>query len=419
MKILYHHRTQAEDAQGIHIHEMVTAFRALGHEVELAALVELDATRQKKIRGNRWKWLVRWAPNWLYEALGVIYNLYGYRRLCRAIGRHRPDLIYERYALNTFCGVWASRRFGIPLVLEVNAPLYQEQRGLGRLAFERLARWSERWICSHSTWTIVVTKAMKDLLQREGVPGQKMVVMANGIDPQIFHPGVSRQPVRQRYGFGQELVAGFIGWFRPWHGLELLLEVMHTAGLFKQGVRLLLVGDGPAQPALRRYAEEHALLSSVIFTGPVHHREIPAHIAAMDIAVQPSAPEYACPMKIIEYMAMAKCIVAPDQPNIRELLDDRKTGLLFQPGKRENLASILCELAHDQRLRDAAGREARSAVLERGLYWRANAQRTLSLVFGNQVPTSDLKGHGERVESGTVRSPITNGFPRGVLRRKQ
>ena len=394
MKILYHHRTQAEDAQGIHIHEMVKAFRALGHEVEMAALVELDANQQKKIRGNRWKWLVRWAPSWLYEALGLMYNVYGYRRLCRAIRLRRPDLIYERYALNTFCGVWASRRFGIPFVLEVNAPLYQEQRNLRRLAFKSLARWSEPWICSHSTRTIVVTKAMKDLLRHEGVPDHHMVVMANGIDPQVFHPAVSGQPVRQRHNLGQQLVAGFIGWFRPWHGLELLLEVMHTAGLFGQGVRLLLVGDGPAQPTLRRYIEEHALHSSVILTGPIPHQEIPAHIAAMDIAVQPSAPEYACPMKIIEYMAMAKCIVAPDQPNIQELLQDRKTGYLFQPGNGESLASTLLELARDPGLRNLAAREAHHAVLERGLFWRANAERTLALVFGNQAHTADLSRNG-------------------------
>jgi hypothetical protein len=146
MKILYHHRTQAEDAQGVHIHEMVRAFEELGHTVHMQALVELDRESRRKVRGAGWKRIAGRVPAWLYELMGLLYNLHGYRGLARAIRHSRPDLIYERYALNTFCGVWASRRFGIPLVLEVNAPLCREQIALGRLAFRRLARFSERWI---------------------------------------------------------------------------------------------------------------------------------------------------------------------------------------------------------------------------------------------------------------------------------
>src|SRR3990172_12796710 len=199
MRILYHHRTQAEDAQGVHIYEMVNAFRELGHEVEMVALVELDQAGGEKIRGKGWSWLTRWGPNWLYELLGLAYNLFAYRRLCHAIRVNRPDLIYERYSLNTFCGIWASRRFHIPLVLEVNAPLYYEQQALGTLAFKRLARAAERWICSHATRTLVVSSVMKRYLTRQGVPERKVVVMPNGIDPRKFHPAVSGDAVRHQY----------------------------------------------------------------------------------------------------------------------------------------------------------------------------------------------------------------------------
>ena len=128
MKILYHHRTQAEDAQGIHICEMVKAFRNLGHDVKVSALVGQDEAEGKKIQRNYWKRLNRFLPDWAYELMSLVYNLYGYRRLCQTIKSDCPNLIYERYSLNTFCGIWASRKFGIPLILEVNAPLYYEQR---------------------------------------------------------------------------------------------------------------------------------------------------------------------------------------------------------------------------------------------------------------------------------------------------
>jgi glycosyltransferase involved in cell wall biosynthesis len=380
MRILYHHRTQADDAQGIHIYEMVKAFQALGHEVEMVALVQLDGKGGKKIHGILWEWIARYIPGWIYEVISLAYNLFGYLRLRRSIRLRKPDLIYERYALNTFCGIWASKRFQIPLVLEVNAPLYYEQRKLGRLTFKRLARFSERWICSHSTWTVLVSNVMKDLLIQEGVPDERLVVIHNGIDPQKFHPGVSGKAIRRKYGLEGKQVIGFVGWFRPWHGLEILLEVMYEANLAERGVRLLLVGGGPAYPGLLRYAEQRELRSAVVFTGPVRQEEVPEYIAAMEIAVQPSAPEYACPMKLFEYMAMGRCVVAPDQLNIREILDNGVSGFLFRAESKESLKETLLELLKAPGKRASAGYNAYKYVHEREFLWQANARKTLALV---------------------------------------
>jgi glycosyltransferase involved in cell wall biosynthesis len=383
MKILYHHRTRSEDAQGIHINEMVKAFRDLGHEVEMVALVTKKAADGKQALGSAWGWLTRGVPAWLYELMSLVYNLYGYRQLCQAIRSKKPDLIYERYALNTFCGIWASRRFGIPIVLEVNAPLYYEQSQLGQLTFRRLARFSERWICSRSTWTVVVSKVMKDILVQEGVPSEKVVVMPNGIDPQTFHPHVCGKEIRRRYNLEGKLVVGFVGWFRKWHGLEMLLEIMHESRLAQSGVRLLLVGDGPALPALHHYVQAQGLQSAVILTGPIDRQDVSAYIAAMDIAVQPGVTEYACPMKLFEYMGMGKCIVAPNQPNIREILTHGINGYLFQPGDREHFRRILSEAILKSAWREAVGRQAHETIYRRGYLWSSNAQKALALVLGN------------------------------------
>ncbi len=398
MRILYHHRTQSEDAQGIHISEMVKAFRDVGHEVEMVALVESESASGKKIRGGAWRWLAGLAPNWLYEVMSLAYNLYGYQRLALVIRRKRPDLIYERYALNTFCGIWASRRFGIPIVIEVNAPLCYEQAMLGKLAFKRFARFSERWICSHSTLTVSVSHAMRKFLHEEGVPKAKIVVMPNGIDPEKFYPGVSGEIIRQRYGLEGKKVIGFIGWFRKWHGLETLLEIMDESKLGEKDVRLLLVGDGPAYMDLYNYAQSRDLLSTVIFTGPIKRQDIPLYVAAMDIAVQPSAPTYACPMKISEYLGMGKCIVAPDQPNIREILEDGVTGYLFQPGDKQSLLSIFLELLEHPVKREAAGKRAYQSIYERGFLWRTNVQRTLRLVFEETNPVT-AEASGAEIQS--------------------
>ena len=380
MRILYHHRTQAGDAQGIHIREMITAFQDLGHEVNTIALVQNDGTRLRKNRGALWKQLVKYIPRWFYELMSLAYNLYGFWSLYRSIASKRPDLIYERYALNTFCGIWASRRFGIPLILEVNAPLYYEQAQLGQLVFRRLARFSERWICSNSTLTIVVSDMMKEFLMQNGVRSQNLSVIRNGIDPTKFHPKVSGNLIRQKYDLEGKLVIGFVGWFRKWHGLEMLLKVMSETNFAVQGVRVLLVGDGPALPDLYRFAKEQRILPFVVFTGPVEQDRIPEHIAAMDIAVQPSVTEYACPIKIIEYMGMGKCIVAPNQPNIREILQDGINSFLFEPRNEECFKSALLVASECGETRHRIGRNAHQTLHERQYLWSANADKTLKLV---------------------------------------
>jgi glycosyltransferase involved in cell wall biosynthesis len=381
MKILYHHRTRAEDAQGIHISEMVKAFRDLGHEVEIVALVGSAAGSAKKTRASGLNRLTRLAPNWFYEMMGLAYNAYGFVQLARAIRRTRPDMMYERYSMNTFCGIWVSRWYGIPMVLEVNAPLYYEQDQLGKLSFRRLARFSERWICSHTTWTVVVSQVMKQHLLEEGVPAAKMVVMQNGIDAVKFHPGICGKGVRQRYRLADQTVIGFIGWFRKWHGLEMLLEIMYESGLGQKGIRLLLVGDGPAYADLYDYAQTHDLLPAVIFTGPIQREDIPSYIAAMDITIQPRAPAYACPMKIFEYLGMGKCIVAPNQPNIREIINDGVTGYLFRPEDKESLRRTLLHVLDHPQQRESIGKRAAQSIHDRRFLWQSNAQRTLDLIF--------------------------------------
>lgn len=384
MRILYHHRTQAEDAQGIHIAEMIQAFRDLGHTVDLVALV--NNKHQDRPEPNAtwpqlpfWKRWVAKVPLWLYELMQIAYNLVGYYRIARMIKTKRADLIYERYSLNTFCGILASRRYKIPLLLEVNAPLYQEQNALGQLKFKSLARRTERWICSNSSKTIVVSTVMKEILMREGVPADKLVVMTNGIDPAKFSPTVDGTTIREKYGLNSEIVIGFVGWFRKWHGLEMLLKVFHQVRLDKFA-RLLLVGEGPAYPDLVQYVSTHHLEEQVIFTGPVARADIARYIAAMDITIQPSAPEYACPMKIIEYMAMGKCIVAPAQPNIQEILVDGETGHLFQPGNEASFREALQGLLTDSRTRNALGAQANRSVLDRGYLWHENAKRAVNLI---------------------------------------
>ena len=419
--ILYHHRTRAADAQGIHIAEIQRAFRQRGHEVVEVALVEAGAEARADEAGGHGRGLSGLAsrlaarlPLAAREAMELAYNVVAYRRLSAAIRRHRPDFVYERYAANTFGGLLAARRHGVPLVLEVNSPLAREKAEHGGLCFARLTRAVERRVCAGADVTLAVTGVLARILEEGGVPAGKVVVMPNGVRRELVADGagaasraVRALEVRRRLGVPPEAVlAGFIGWFRPWHGLERLVEAMASTALRDAGVRLALAGDGPATPGLRAaVAAVPGLAERVVFTGPVERGDVEATLAAFDVAVQPAVTAYACPMKLIEYMAAGCAIVAPGSDNVRELLD-HETAVLCgdEDGASPTAAALeraVLTLARDPELRARLGLAARRRLVERGLLWEENARRVEELVAaarGRRAPEEMASGRSGRRE---------------------
>ena len=382
MRLIYHHRTRATDAQRIHIREMIQAFRSLGHEVEEVALVGTETAVDDAARdaGDAlWKRLAKRVP-FAYDFLQLLYNFMGVPMLAAKLIGRKVDLIYERYSLFNFTGVAAARLFRVPLVLEVNSPFALEQKRDGHIRTFRFAQWTERVICNSATLVVAVSGPLQQILAAAGVARSKIVLMPNGVNLEHFQMRADSSALRSSLGLKDKVVIGFIGWFRDWHGLDILLKAFHQSGAMRNRAALLLIGDGPAMPQLRQYVEDNSLQASVIFTGPVPHHEVPPYLDLMDIAVQPAANEYCCPMKIIEYMALAKPIVAPRQENVEELLTDCSEALLFTPRDAASMGQALAELVNDPNRRAAMGARARAAIDRRGFTWTHNAQRVLELV---------------------------------------
>jgi glycosyltransferase involved in cell wall biosynthesis len=185
---------------------------------------------------------------------------------------------------------------------------------------------------------------------------------------------VAGRAVRRRFGFDDTtIVVGWVGILREWHRLDLLIEALTEL----PATRLMIIGDGPDQARLESVAAAKGVTSSVLFTGRVRHDDMPAHIAALDVAVaSDDRTGFASPMKILEYMAMAKPVVAPRMPNIEDLIADGEDGLLFSPGNTGELLSALRRLQDDSQLRDRLGAAARAKV-ERERNWHSNAHAVL------------------------------------------
>jgi glycosyltransferase involved in cell wall biosynthesis len=391
VRILYHHRTRAGDAQGIHIAEIQRAFRERGHEVLEVALVEAGAEAKAREEGGQARGLAGLAsrasarlPLPAREVMELGYNLVAYRRLAGAIRRFRPDFIYERYAANTFAGLAAARRHRVPFVLEVNSPLAREKAEHDGLFFTGVTRAVERRLCAGADVTIAVTRVLVGILEEEGVPPGKVVVMPNGVRREF---GTNGDGAAFRRGLGIPAdvpVAGFVGWFRAWHGLERLIEAAASPEWREARIHLVLAGDGPAMPALRELREaSEDLKRRVVLCGPVPRGEIESALASFDVAVQPAVTPYACPMKILEYMAAGRAITAPGSDNVRELLTDGESARLCPGGANptsEDLGAAVLALVRDAPLRARMGEAARRRIFERGYLWEENARRVEELV---------------------------------------
>jgi glycosyltransferase involved in cell wall biosynthesis len=367
MKILYSHRIQSRDGQGVHLDGLVAALRARGHEVLVSGP---PAYEQASLGGeSRLVSLIRSRlPRAAAEAAEFAYTAPGYRRLARAAAGFAPDVIYERHNLFYPAGALLARRLGIPYLLEVNAPLAHERALHGGLALGPLARWSERFVWRAADRVLPVTEALAEHVMAAGVPRARIAVIPNGIHLGEFPRTL---PVLDR----EELILGFVGFVRDWHGLDQ--EVRGIAGWRgPKRLSLLVVGEGPARPGLEALARELGVADRVRFTGLATREEVPALVASFDVALQPAAVPYCSPLKVFEYMAAGRPIVAPDQPNIREVLEDGRTALLFLPGQ---MWEAVARLASDHEWRMQLGAAAREELLRRDLTWDGNARRVAAI----------------------------------------
>jgi len=367
MRILYSHRIGSRDGQSVHIEELVAALRRIGHEV----LVIGPGVYEKADFGGDSAlvlWIRRHLPKALNELAELAYNLPAYRRLRRASLSFKPDLIYERYNLYYLAGTTLARHSRVPLYLEVNAPIADERSRYNGLGLKGPAHAIERFTWRSARRVMTVTEVLKGLVVQAGVPAERVSVTPNGINPDEF----ATLPLRKLDD--GPLVLGFVGFVRDWHGLDSVIRAL-AAHHGSPPARLMIVGDGPAKPELERQVAALGISDRVQFTGLADRLAIPALVGGFDIALQPRVVSYASPLKIFEYMAAGRAIVAPDQPNIREILTHERNALLFDPAADGAMWAAVVRLLADKVLRQELGDAARETIRQRDYTWLGNAKR--------------------------------------------
>lgn len=381
MKILYHHRTASKDGQSTHIEEMIRAFRQHGCSVEEASPSIGQSAGEDQSSPGWVGFLKRSLPRFAYELAELAYSVIAYRRLAGKIEAFRPDAIYERYNLYLLAGIWAKRKYGIPLILEVNAPMAVERQVYGGLAMPGMAAWLEHYVWRHADYVLPVTEVLAAHIAAQGIERRRIVVIPNGINFDQYRDLPMPAEAKSRCGLQDRLVVGFTGFVREWDRLDRIVRWV-AQSCATHNTHLLIIGDGPARAEIEACAAALGIADRVTFTGAVPREEVPRISMAFDIALQTALVPYASPLCLFEYLALGKAIVAPDQPNHHEILSNRKDSLLYDPEDPQGIEKALDTLLQDDSLRRRIAAEAGTVIVAKGLEWKRHAARIIGLFAG-------------------------------------
>lgn len=275
----------------------------------------------------------------------------------------------------------------VPFVLEYNGSEIWIAKNWGRpLKYERLSQKIELLNLHAADLIVVVSQPMKDELVKRGIEDGKILVNPNGVDPEQYYPDVDGSGVRRKYDLVGKTVVGFISTFGPWHGAEVLAEafgrLLQQFPEYREGVRLLMIGDGLTMPEVKRKLYEFGIMDVSILTGLVLQEEGPAYMAACDILTSPHVPNadgtpfFGSPTKLFEYMAMGKGIVASDLDQIGDVLNHDKTAWMVKPGDVESLMLGLKALIDDEQRRNRLGQAAHREVVKK-YTWKGHTRKII------------------------------------------
>ncbi|HKF41568.1 MAG TPA: glycosyltransferase family 4 protein [Thermoanaerobaculia bacterium] len=312
----------------------------------------------------------------------LLYDQELFPKLFRRFKDDPPDIIYERGAMFGSAGARLAAALGRPLLLELNAPLSLEQTAYRHGALGDLAAEAERWTLSKADAVLAVSAPLADHVASLGTPVERIHVLPNGVDPSIFHPGPPDPATRSRWGLDGGPVLGFVGGFRPWHGVEFLPPLFEKLARRHEGLQLVIVGNGPLKSATFSEISKLGLASRTVLTGAIPQGEIPPLLrefaAALAPYPRPEHPFYFSPLKLFEYMACGAPVVASAIGQIAEVVQDGKTGFLCPPGDLDAFEAACNGLLSDPSLRRSVG-EAAAREVAQHYTWDANARRVCEI----------------------------------------
>ena len=393
LNIIYHFRVRGTGAEGVHIAGIVNGFRSMGHNVKLVSPTGVDPTKPACYanppteKSNPITKLLHkmadFLPQPFFELMEIAYNLFGIIRLSRAIKRSgKTDLIYERYAFFNFSGVLISKVKKIPLIIEVN-----ELSGLKRVRgqyFVRTCSLIEKHILRQARLVVVVSQFLNESVHERTHPKRvKVITVPNGVPEDWKEKRVSPEVIsslRKQHNLGNKKVVCFIGGLVEWHNFGLLLEAFKRVIDKVDRSLLMLVGEGPMREYISKKAKQLEIIRKLLLIGSVPHDQIPVYLKASDVLVIPEVNEFRSPIKLFEYMAAGRAIIAPRRPAIEAVISDGVEGLMFKPGDPQSFGSAIIKIIENDVLAAKLGENAKKRVF-RDYTWEQHSKVILDEFF--------------------------------------
>ena len=292
-------------------------------------------------------------------------------------------LIYERYALGKSAAARFAADHDIPLVLEVNAPLADEQRQWRGGSDEANDALQDAFAMAGACKVVAVSNDVARYCIERGANADRLEVFPNGIDSDRFNLSIRDKSVRQELIPAGRFVIGFHGRLRPWHGFDMLISVARQLLEHGFNIHLLVVGEGDFDSLEQLPADRY----SRIKWQP--HQEIPKYVAACDVlplTYQADMPCYFSPLKLMEAMACGVVPLVPDLGDLPEAVTHLKTGLVYTAGDEEQLLKQLESLITDKALLESIGHRAAEEASQHS--WTRIAQYVLESAAACRQPGS-------------------------------
>lgn len=394
----------------LHIIYTLRELQKLGHHAALLALQpnkrvifssDLEAITQDKLSEDHYTYS-RWSDTipfiFFEKSIRKVQSILGFPYLAMfddfrtyeacSSNLNEYTLIHERYNGMSMGGAFACRRQNIPYILEINADMLEQSEYLGNKikGFSQVVAVEKTRFCFNTAHRIIsVSSELKDhLIQKWNVAASKIIVLPCAADVDVFRDKFDTKSIKQQIGLKNEQVIIWVGGFYPWHNLDLLINSFQNVIKIIPDTRLVLIGDGKTRESIEQMIKDKNLDETVIFTGKVQHEKIPALLSIADIAVSPFDSYFpghgGTPMKLFEYMAAGKPIVATNVSQVNAVIKNGYNGLLIEPGDELSFTDAIIHLAENPNERKRLGENAKREAI-RYHSWGHYAERLESIYW--------------------------------------
>jgi glycosyltransferase involved in cell wall biosynthesis len=357
---------------------LIKSFRDIGNEVTVLLSSDHEGERGDVKLGSCLKQRL---PFKLFSILKsihkIMYNFKFYKSYCPFFQKEAADCIFEKHCNFHLASSVIARKLGIPYIVQIDGPVEAMKR-FGPAYFLSLASAIQRKVAERANAIVVVSEAMRNYLTEKGISSKKIFVVPNAADIELFNPQTVTEDIRSEYKLGDKIIIGFVGSMKKYHGIELIIKLAEDLIREEDNIHFLIIGPFEDRGQFEEALKSKGVSEHFTLTGGIPFKEVPAHISAMDICVMPDSNWNGSPIKIFEYGAMGKPVIAPRVSPVEEVIEDGKNGLLIIPGDEKDLRDKVLTLVHDHTLRKELGSKLMKHVREHHT-WQKNAERIVDI----------------------------------------